>query len=246
MDRDTGIGGSEGRFPQTRRTIVGALQSDDAAERRRAFETLVALYWKPLYKYLRIKWRKSNEDAKDAVQGFFAMLLERDALASYDSDKAAFRTFLRLLFDRWLANEAKAATRIKRGGTVLEVDFESAEVEIRRQGDDSLEQDEYLHREWLRSLFGLAVDRLREELSSEGRELWFRIFESYDLDPPGGERPTYRRLAETHGIPETSVTNHLAAARRRFRQIALDLLRESTATDEELRTEARAIFGVAP
>jgi hypothetical protein len=41
-------------FPTTRRSVVLALSSDDAAARTRAFDTLVALYWKPLYKYARV------------------------------------------------------------------------------------------------------------------------------------------------------------------------------------------------
>ncbi|MGH8565832.1 MAG: hypothetical protein ACREXW_17765 [Gammaproteobacteria bacterium] len=41
-------------FPTTRRSIVLALSSDDAAARTRAFDTLVALY-----KYARVAWRRS-------------------------------------------------------------------------------------------------------------------------------------------------------------------------------------------
>jgi len=40
------------------------------------------------------------------------------------------------------------------------------------------------------------------------------------------------------------VTNYLAFARREFRRIALEKLREMTASEEEYRREARALFGV--
>ena len=41
-------------FPTTRRSVIVALASDDEEQRRRAFDTFVAIYWKPLYKYLRV------------------------------------------------------------------------------------------------------------------------------------------------------------------------------------------------
>jgi hypothetical protein len=47
-------------------------------------------------------------------------------------------------------------------------------------------------------------------------------------------------------VPETKITNDLAAARRKFREIVLDALREVTATEQEFRAEARALLGVAP
>ena len=65
-------------FPTTRRSVVLALGSGDAAERERAFDTLLAIYWKPLYKYLRVAWTRSPEDAEDLTQGFFARAFEKE------------------------------------------------------------------------------------------------------------------------------------------------------------------------
>ena len=93
MDPDTAIGGPNGRFPATRISAVEALRSPDAVERTRGYEALVAGYWKPVYKYIRIKWRKSNEDSKDLTQAFFARAIEKDFLLPYDPAKATFRTF---------------------------------------------------------------------------------------------------------------------------------------------------------
>ncbi|HYI11178.1 MAG TPA: hypothetical protein VEK57_19125, partial [Thermoanaerobaculia bacterium] len=76
-------------FPTTRRSVVLALSSADAAERTRAFDTLVGCYWKPLYKYARVAWRRSREDAEDLTQGFFARAFEKESLASYDAAKAS-------------------------------------------------------------------------------------------------------------------------------------------------------------
>ncbi len=227
-------------FPTTRRSVVLALGSADAAERTRAFDTLVACYWKPLYKYARVAWSRKREDAEDLTQSFFTRAFEKESLATYDSAKASFRTFLRLLFDRHVSNEWTASQRLKRGGGEMHLDFDAAEAEIGR--DTSVfTPEEYFHREWVRSMFALAIERLHTWCTSEGKQIHFAIFEAYDLD--GDHGVSYRDLAVRFDLPETQVTNYLAAMRRRFREIVLEALREVTASDAEFRNESRALFG---
>lgn len=228
-------------FPTTRRSVVLALSSDDATARTRAFDTLVALYWKPLYKYARVAWRRDREDAEDLTQSFFTRAFEKESLAAYDAARASFRTFLRLLFERHIANEHKARGRLKRGGGEVHLDFESAEVEIGSDLARSVTPEEYFQSEWVRSVFAVAVDRLRESCEKDGKQTHFALFEAYDLDDD--RKVSYRDLASRFGLPETTVTNHLAATRRRFREIVLDTLREVTATDSEFRAEARTLLG---
>jgi RNA polymerase sigma-70 factor (ECF subfamily) len=225
-------------FPTTRRSVVLALASDDAVERARAFDALVAIYWKPLYKYLRVAHAQAARNAEDLTQSFLLRTFERNALASYDTEKASFRTFLRTLFDRHIANELKAASRQKRGGGEIHLDFTLAEEELAREHDRSGSPEEYFQREWVRSVFALAVDRLRTASRAED----FTLFETYDLD--GASRLSYRELGARLGMSETTVTNRLAAIRRRFREIVLDVLRDATASERELRTEVRALLGV--
>jgi RNA polymerase sigma factor (sigma-70 family) len=224
-------------FPRTRRSVIAALASDDVEERTRAFDTLVAIYWKPLYKYARVAHRHGASDAEDHTQSFLARAFERNSLAGYDAAKASFRTFLRTLFDRHIANEVKAGTRLKRGGGEAYVDFAAAEAEAAREHDRGGTPEEYFRREWIRSLFEVAVARLRETSNAAD----FALFEAYDLD--GAARPSYRELGDRLGMSETTVTNRLASARRRFRQIVLDLLREATASESEFAEEVRALFG---
>ena len=223
-------------FPTTRRSVVLALGSADAAERTRAFDTLVACYWKPLYKYARVAWSRAREDAEDLTQSFFTRAFEKESLAGYDPAKASFRTFLRLLFDRHVSNEWKASQRLKRGGGDVHLDFDAAEAEIGRESG-TVTPEEYFHREWVRSMFSVAVERLR----ARSNEVQFAVFEAYDLDDDRGV--SYRDLAARFGIAETQVTNFLSAMRRRFREIVLEMLREVTATDEEFRSESRALLG---
>jgi len=230
-----------GRFPTTRSSIVEALASDDAPARTRAFDTVVDLYWKPLYKSVRFKGNVAAEDAEDLTQSFFVAALERTSLARFDPSKASFRTFLRMLFDRHVANEWKSRSRLKRGGGATKLDFDAAEAELARDAPAALNPEEYFQREWARSVFAAAVDRLRAWAAANGKETPFAIFTAYDLD--GDRDVSYRQLAQRFAIPETTVTNHLSAMRRQFRATLLDLIGEVTASDREYRAEVRALLG---
>ena len=245
MYEDTAMGRSDGRFPATRRSAIVRARSDDPEERRLAFHTIIHAYWKPIYKYLRIRWRRSNEDAKDLTQEFFARLIERDLLGGYDSEKARLRTYLRVCLDHLVQNEDRAAGRKKRGGDVeiLPLDFDAAESELDRVAQlapDAMER--YFEREWARSLFALAVEELESSCRQRDRQTDFVLFERYDL-AEDEDPPTYAELATELGITATTVTNRLAAARRQFRRIVLDRLREMTSSEEEFHSEARSLLG---
>jgi RNA polymerase sigma factor (sigma-70 family) len=246
MDPDTDIGGQAQRFPITHHSAIIAARSDDREVRQRALGTIVESYWKPAYKYLRIKWQLSNEDAKDLVQGFFANAIEKDYFTSYDSAKASFQTFVRTCLDRFVANQKKSDNRLKRGGSNdhFSIDFSSVDEELELNATDGITPEDYFHKEWVRSLFTLAVETLRRRYDETGRLIYFKLFELYDLADDDETKISYASLAKEFGISTIDVTNYLAAARREFRKVVLDKLREVTATEEEFRTEARALLGV--
>ena len=247
MDPDTDIGGAQQRFPVTNQSAIAAARSEDQAVRQRAFDTILNSYWKPAYKYVRLKWQANNEDAKDLTQGFFANAFEKNHFANYDARKASFQTFLRTCLDGFIANERKAGKRLKRGGDVnhFQLDFLSAEDEIAMQAMQAkdLNPEDYFHREWVRWMFTMSVDTLRQRYEASGREIHFRLFEAYDLNDDD-TAVSYASLAKTFGLEAATVNNYLGATRRDFRRIVLDKLREITATDEEFRTEARSLLGV--
>ena len=142
----------------------------------------------------------------------------------------------------------RASVRLKRGGGAvhLSLDFRGAEEEVRELPipDPAEDPDTLFHREWVRDLFSRAVERLREQSVRDGRERDFLLFRDYDLDgPDAGGKLTYADLAERHGMDVATVTNRLHAARKRFRTVVLDCLRETAATDEEFREEARELLG---
>jgi RNA polymerase sigma factor (sigma-70 family) len=244
LDSDTSLGGVNRRFPATRHSLIEALADAHPEERERAFGALVQAYWKPVYTYIRIKWRAGNEDAKDLTQEFFSRALEKDFFADYDAGRARFRTFLRVCLDRFLSNHRAAAARLKRGGgaAAVPLDFAGAEREL-DLASDTADPDEFFRQEWIRALFARAVDRLRAHLEARDRLAHYQVFERYDLAPEH-QRPTYQALAEALQLPVTQVTNFLAAARREFRRAVLDELRAQAGSDAEFRAEARELLGI--
>ena len=237
-----------GNFPLTRWSVVAAVRSDDPAERVRALDRLCDAYWKPVYKYIRLKYAKPPDEAQDLAQGFFAEVLERDLLSRFDPARSRLRTYMRLCADSFVLNEIKHAGRQKRGGDAvhLALDYSAAENELDKQTIDpatiaSPEKfEEFFEKEWIRSLFSSAVEDLRQLCNTREKEAAFALFESYDL---AGNNVSYSQLAEARGISVSDVTNQLAWARREFRRFAQDRLRSICSTEEEFFREAKALFG---
>jgi RNA polymerase sigma factor (sigma-70 family) len=247
MDQDTDIGGPRHKFPLTSQSAIVALRSKDQEIRQRAFETILASYWKPAYKYIRIKWQASNEDAKDLTQGFFALAIEKNYFANYDSAKASFQTYLRTCLDGFVSNQKKSEQRLKRGGGAnhFSLDFSGAEDELSAHGlATGVSAEDYFNREWVRSLFTLAIDTLRERYIAIDKLTHFKIFEAYDLREDDSPKLTYAELAEAFSLTTTHLNNYLASTRRDFKKIVLEKLREVTATEEEFRLEARTLLGI--
>ena len=248
MDPDTDIGGPNHRFPATNESAIVRIRSGDQQTRERAFETILTNYWKPAYKYIRWKWHASNEDAKDLIQGFFAVALEKNYFAAYDPTKASFQTFLRTCLDGFISNQQKSSQRLKRGGLSehFNLDFMSADDELALQSTaQGLTPEEFFHQEWVRSFFTAALESLRERLAASNRTLHLKLFELYDLgDEESSERVSYAKLAQQFNLDAATVNNYLASARREFRKIVLEKLGEITATEDEFRNEARLLLGL--
>ncbi|HSS21534.1 MAG TPA: sigma-70 family RNA polymerase sigma factor [Pyrinomonadaceae bacterium] len=232
-------------FPETRISAVLETASDDPSLREQAFARLVSAYWKPIYLYVRMRHLKQADEAQDLTQGFFTHAWEKRIFRNYDPAKGRFRTYVRVCVDRFVINQHEADTRLKRGGAVAHssLDFESAEAEISQiEIADINDPERLFEREWTRNLIQAAIEELRDKLIKTGKEPAFKIFEAYDLGDPVGEEISYNALAERLGIPVTTVTNHLAHARRRLREIIIRRLRDLSSTNEEFKDDMALVF----
>jgi RNA polymerase sigma factor (sigma-70 family) len=186
---DTSLGGAGMEFPET---VLDLVRQD-----RDAF---CRLYWKPIYYYFRVAWRKSNEDAKDLAQAFFLWLSDPAVLAKFDPQRAAFRTFLKSLLKHFVLHEEEARTRLKRGGGRAAVPL-----------SPDIPDPAGFERDWRRALIEEAVDDVRSTLQG----LKVQVFEQYYLS---GDRPTYESLAARFGLKVHDVQHYLAEVRSHVRQ----------------------------
>lgn len=232
-------------FPSTRLSVVQRTRSSDEETRRVALTAIIDAYWKPVYKYLRVKWSLTPDEASDLTQEFFTSALEKDVVEKYDPAKARFRTYLRMCVDGVASNARKSERRLKRGGgvTLVPLDFETAEGEIATY-EPAVEPgvDEMFYREWLRALLERSVADLKRAAADAGRLAMFEVFARYDLLDERDTRPTYAEIGRELGLTAATVTNHLAAMRRQFRAIVLERLRELTSSEEEWEAEAAKLL----
>jgi RNA polymerase sigma factor (sigma-70 family) len=242
--------GGPAPYPSTRLSVILAARREDPEVRRAAFDTLITVYWRPVYTRLRLKWRAQPADAEDLTQEFFARAMDRGFFDGFDPARARFRTFLRLCLDRFAANAGRDGRRLKRGGGVSMVPLDIALVERELAHGDAAageaDQDSWFDREWVRALFADAVRELRAQCSGTAREIRLQVFERHDLHAgPESERPSYRELAAAFGLSVTQITNHLAWSRRELRRLVLERLRVVSGSDAEFRDEAAELFGAS-
>jgi len=233
-------------FPETRYSVVQALKSGDRGQRERALALLASIYRAPIEGYLRYRLRGDRTAAEELTQGFFVAVVERDIFGSYLSDKARFRTFLRVCLDRFADTAHRDANRKKRGGGARTVSIDAEQESGRPEiATDEEPPDAIFDREFKRALLAASIEKLKARLSSSGRAHYFHVFTRYDLHDGPEERPTYAKLGEEIGSNAAQVTNHLHATRKELKRILADTLREVCASDEEFEEEAR-LFGVDP
>ncbi len=171
-------GRSVAKFPPTHWSCVVAAGGAAAPEARRALEELCAVYWYPLYAFIRRQGHDPGT-AEDLVQGFFTTLLERDSLSSIDRAKGRFRSFLMAACTHYLANGRERERTLKRGRgqVVIPIDALDAEERYRLEPAHELTAERLFERRWVLTLLDHVLDRLAAETSQSGKS---RLFEALE------------------------------------------------------------------
>jgi RNA polymerase sigma-70 factor (ECF subfamily) len=224
---DTTLGGDERRFPATSLGFAAELERDAD----RSLDTLARRYWKAVYSYLRIAWGRSNDDAKDLAQEFFAWLAEDGALAAYDRSKGGFRPFLKTLLRRFVSHDARDRARLKRGGGLAPLPLEGSLPDPSGESDPERAFD----RAWLAERVEEAVQRAR--LAHPDR---FRVYEAYALP---AETPSYADVASRLGLSVGEVEKALHLVREEIRAGLREALAQSAGGDRELEDEWTRLLG---
>ena len=230
-----------GLFPTTQWSRVIAAGKWDAPEARESLAALCAAYWYPLYAFIRRRGHDA-ELAQDLTQDFFALILEKELIAKADPERGRFRSFLRTVCARFLANHYERAKARKRGGgrPALPFDIVEAEERYSREIADDATPERIFDRSWTITLLRTVLERLRREYDDAGRLETFDQLREVLIDGP--EVSSYATIARRLGSSEGAVR---VAAHRLRRRFGILLRQEIAATVDDpadVDDEIRALF----
>ena len=234
----TDLGGPQLSFSATPWTTVLKAAGNET-EARAAWEKLATLYWKPVYAFLRLRWGKSNDDAKVLTQDFFLHLMKGERLRRVDPEMGKFRTFLLSILENVVKNEARDRGRIKRGGlnaVIPLINDDAIEVDKRLGGGVKRTPEDVFELEWARAVLGAAHDILRTKYSAEGKEPYLRV---YDLWANSDPQFTYQDIAKELGLSENQVRNYLFSVKKELQEIIRSLVAQTCTSNEEVEQELK-------
>lgn len=234
---DTALGGSNQNFPDTTVGMVSSLKSPQ--EKRAGLGVLSQRYWKPIYRYVRIAWAKSNEDAKDLTQAFLMWLMDSDALVKFDPERGSFRRYLQVVLKRFVGHQEEALRRLKRGGGVEVMSLEGL---VLPPEDGTLDPEKAFTRAWMTEVVGHALGRVRANAERTGHLEALKTYEAYTLGNLG-QAPSHAELGEKLGIDPAHVKKHLFTIRQEIRAEIRAELAQMTTDPREQNEEWNAIFG---
>ena len=222
--------------------VLAATELTDPASRT-ALARLFEAYWFPLYAFARRR-RIAAEDAKDAVQAFFAALLEKNGLRTVEPDRGRFRSFLLGAFRHFLANRRDHAAALKRGGGVadLSLDLAGAEARYGREPVDDQAPDRLYERRWALTVVDRGLGRLRRECEAAGKGARFDQLKGFLTGDRG--RGNVSEVAQRLEMSDGAVRVAVHRLRRRFGELLRDEIAATVDQRSEVDAEMRHLLRV--
>jgi RNA polymerase sigma-70 factor (ECF subfamily) len=232
---------SAARFATTHWSLVLAARDRAEPGAADALGSLCALYWYPLYAYVR-RGGYGADEAHDLTQEFFARLLEKDFLAGVDRGKGKFRSFLLAACKHFLANERDRDRARKRGGgrPILSLDAAGADSRYRAEPADELTPEKLFERRWALALLEGILHRLRLEHAVRGKGEVFDRLRGFLVGErqPGG----YTGAAADLGLTEGAIKVAVHRLRQRYRELLREEIGRTVHDPGSIDEEVRALF----
>lgn len=230
-------------FLTTRWSLVRAARGE-GEQARRSLGELCEAYWYPLYAFLRRRG-VDHDEAQDAVQGFFAAVIERGDLAALDPDLGRFRGWLLRGIEHYLANQRAADRAQKRGGgrVRLAVDWEDGRARFGAEPAAGRTPEQEFERAWALATLERARIRLAADYAARGKAELFEAL-APELDPSGPGRDRVE-LAARLGLREGALKVAIHRLRQRYgealRAEVAETLEVGGDVDAELADLTRAL-----
>jgi RNA polymerase sigma-70 factor (ECF subfamily) len=225
-----------GRFATTQWSLVLAAGLRGSAANDDALGRLCALYWYPVFAFVRSRGH-GPEEAEDLTQGFFARLIEKGDLASADQSRGRFRSFLLSACQHFLANQNERRLARKRGGgrPALSIDVVDAEGRyVRSLGHDETPEVLY-ERQWCLTLLAGVLEDLRDEYEATGRGRLFERLKPYLTADDDGV--TYAEAARDLAMTEGAIKVAVHRLRNRYRQALRVTVAATVASTDDVADE---------
>ncbi len=229
-------------FHTTRWTLVCECWGD-SPEAREALADLCAAYYEPVRVYIAHTTRDLG-DPRDLAQDFFANLLGKSFTNGPDRQRGRFRSYLLGAVKHFLADARDRRSAVKRGlahehvplemipGALPSVHFEAPERSPERAFD----------RQWGLAILDQALNALAAEHEAEARTSHFAVLKPWLTGDVAAlsQAEAARQLEMTEGALKVAIHR----LRRRFRELVKAQIRQTVASEEELRDELRYLIEV--
>ena len=232
-------------FPPTRWSLVAGACDSLTAVQLRALDELLCLYMPALKRFSVASMRLLPDRVEDLVHGFVAdKVMEQKLLRQADRSKGKFRSFLLKCFTNYVNSEQRKERAAKRGppsSQILSIEEHAEEI----PASGSLRHDFDLI--WARQVLSETIDRMRRECEEKNRpEIW-RLFEIRVLGPALGDADAvpYEALVTKFRLRSPSqAANLLLTAKRMFRRMIEDVVRETVGNDDQVAEEIRDLHKI--
>lgn len=221
----------QGGFPTTQWSLVLGRTSAD-----QEFAGLCAIYRPPLLRFLLVSGVPEAE-AEDLLQGFFASLLDGNALRPRGPAAGRFRSYLLGALKHHSANQRRRQRALKRGGGAEMVSWVDTVVGTRAGCPEHAYE-----RAWALTVLREGIERLEAEYRARGRGPVFDALRPH-LDGSGGD--VDRELGAQLGLRPGAVRVALHRLRRRYavliRQVIGETVEDPAEVEAEVAHLARAL-----
>lgn len=237
---------SHSRFPETRWTLLGRVgsDSDDETERTAALSDICAIYWPPIYAYIRSQG-KSSHDAEDLTQEFLYQFVQGEQFSRADQNKGRLRSYLLAAVKNFLITEHRKASRQKRGSGVLPLSLDVGQGESRClqiASSSDCEPDHIFDRQWATTLMSHVMDQLKSRYHKRDQAELFTKLSQYLRVEPRGE--SLQKLASELGQTDGALRVALHRLRQRFKTILHNEVRVTLAPGDDFEEEMRHLRSV--
>lgn len=224
------------KFESTRWSLVSIVREGDSEQSLRALNTLLDLYWFPLYAFARSAGR-SKEDAEDLVQGFSMSLIERSGFKNIDEENGKLRTYLIKSLKNFMASDLRKKYAQKRGSGIKDISIDAAEEKYQLHPYTDLTPEGIYDRAWAYELLEQTMSSLEDYYLKKDRGDVYAYIKVY-LGWGMGEE-SYEELSTRSGMSVSSIKVEVSRMRKRYkelltRQVSQTLGVEST---DEVKSE---------